>query len=96
MIQERRAALIFPGQGLDPKDIISCYRKLQDLDKILIRERMALTQEALDRVYGTDSPKMKDVLEDETSFHTSFMSEAASQLDQHLTQYEFRNPQKKE
>lgn len=67
MIQETQTALIFPGQGLDPKDILSCYQKLQGYDTMLARERMVLTQEAINKAHGIDSLKVTAVLEDETS-----------------------------
>lgn len=48
-----KEALLFPGQGLSPKDIIEFYTKLNSLDPNSIGKRISQAQEALNKIHGT-------------------------------------------
>lgn len=53
MAIETPTALLFPGQGLAPKDIISYYELLRNIDAHYVQERVDLTQEAINKVNGS-------------------------------------------
>ena len=67
MIQETKAALFFPGQGLPPKDIITCYERLNAFDPKQVGQRLTLAQEAINRVHGSAAFKIADALADDKS-----------------------------
>lgn len=64
---ETKTALLFPGQGLQPREIINYYQKLKTLDQNLVRNRLALAQAAIDKIHGTVSFNLAADLEDETA-----------------------------
>jgi len=73
MTQERKA-LLFPGQGLPPQDIIDCYHRLQTLDPIKVSKRIATAQKAINRLLGTASFSIAATLEDKDSPNFSMTS----------------------
>lgn len=67
MAQETKAALLFPGQGLPPKDIVSCYGKLNDIYPAHVQQRLGQAQDAINREHGSGAFNIMDALVDEQS-----------------------------
>lgn len=67
MAQETSAALLFPGQGLPPKDIVTCYQKLNDIDPTHVQQRLGQAQDAINRIHGTAAFDISGALKDEQS-----------------------------
>ncbi len=67
MTQETKAALLFPGQGLPPKDIIACYQKLSDIDPTHVQQRLGQAQETINKVHGSAAFNINKALIDAES-----------------------------
>lgn len=62
-----KEALLFPGQGVLPKDIIGSYNKICDLNLSITQRRISQVQGALNKIHGTSEFDIINALQDETS-----------------------------
>lgn len=76
MSAEKRQALLFPGQGLESRDIISFHQKLQAINEDLTRHSLGFTQDVLNERFGYDHFDIEAALKDGEDFQygqTAFM-----------------------
>ncbi len=76
MTAEIKSAQLFPGQGLAPQEIIDCYHQLKKISRYRTQNRIADTQEALDKIHGAKAFDLVAALEDKDSDYfglTSFV-----------------------
>src|SRR3989344_5689770 len=64
---EQKSALLFPGQGLAPQEIVGCYQKLLRVSQYRTQNYIRRTQDALDEIHGTKTFDLRAALEDENS-----------------------------
>lgn len=67
MAVETSIALLFPGQGLLPKDIVTYYYKLRNINPEQVQQRINLAQETINKVHGTATFNISASLEDSNS-----------------------------
>lgn len=67
MTAEVKSALLFPGQGLAPQDIIDCYHQLQSINPDYTRSRITFTQGVLDKIHGAKTFDLRASLENKDS-----------------------------
>ena len=67
MTTEIKSAYLYPGQGLSSQEIIDCYDKLHTLSRYRTENRIARTQEALDKIHGARTFDLMAALEDKDS-----------------------------
>lgn len=67
MVQETKAALLFPGQGLPSEHIVACYQKLNGIDYAHVQQRLGQTQDAINKIYGSAAFDITSALQDEKS-----------------------------
>lgn len=67
MSAETKSALLYPGQGLAPQEIIDCYHQLRSVDPGLTRKRIVLIQKAFDKIHGAKTFDLIAALEDKDS-----------------------------
>lgn len=65
--EEISAAILFPGQGLPPKEICSYYQLLTDINPDLVKQHLSLAQQALEKIHGGPVFNMTAALSDESS-----------------------------
>ncbi len=62
-----KEAVLFPGQGLSPQEIIGFHNRLVDIDEAVVRKSLSLTQDVLNRVHGKLEFNISSSLADENS-----------------------------
>lgn len=60
-----KEALLFPGQGLEPKDIISFHSKLKTINEIQTYKTLSLAQDALNETFGYKMFQINSALRNE-------------------------------
>lgn len=65
--EEIPAAILFPGQGLPSKEIVSYYQLLTDINPDLTKKYLSLAQQALEKIHDGPVFNMTKALQDESS-----------------------------
>ncbi|MBI2039865.1 ACP S-malonyltransferase [Candidatus Microgenomates bacterium] len=91
------AAILFPGQGLPPKEICSYYQLLTELNPALTTRYLSLAQQALEKISGSPSFNIETALKDASSpdfRKTSFVQPVVYSLS--VLAYEIMRPRLRE
>ena len=67
MSVERRQALLFPGQGISPQEIVSFHSDLREINERKVRETLRLAEDTLNEVFGYKAFSLHESLEDPDS-----------------------------
>lgn len=62
-----KEAVLFPGQGLSPQEIIGFFNKLDNLNSDIVRRQLSLAQDVINQVHGSLEFSLLSSLADEKS-----------------------------